>query len=86
MIGSAFNIMIVYTQTCSFIIISLQVPPIPANDQPVYIPPPDRAVAEPGRMQDMHIDVAYQGIVDLHPQPLAVSNFRLSADWPLFDQ
>ncbi len=64
--------------------IPLQVPPAPANNQREDIPPPDRGFAEPGRMH--HIDVAYQGIVDYHPQPLAVSDFRLSADGPHFDQ
>jgi hypothetical protein len=62
--------------------IPLQVPPTPTNDQREDIPAPDRRVAEPGRMQDRHVDVAYQGIVDYHPQPLAVSNFRLSVDGP----
>ena len=67
---------------------TLQVPPAPANDQREDIPAPDRGVlAEPGRMHDLHhIDVAHQGIVDYHPHPLAVSNFRLSADGSLFDQ
>ena len=56
----------------------LQVPPVPANNQREDIPPPRRGVAEPGRMQDLHhVDVAYQGIVDYRPQPLAVSNFHL---------
>jgi hypothetical protein len=72
------------------ICIPLQVPPAPANNQRGDIPPPDRGVtgvAEPGRMQDLHhIDMDYQGIVDYHPQPLAVSNFHLSADGPLMDQ
>ena len=67
---------------------TLQGPPAPANDQREDIPAPDRGVlAEPGRMHDLHhIDVAHQGIVDYHPHPLAVSNFRLSADGSLFDQ
>ena len=68
--------------------VPLQVPPAPANNQQEDIPPPDRGVlVEPGRMQGLHHnDVAYQGIVDYHPQPQAVSNFRFSADGPLFDQ
>jgi hypothetical protein len=73
--------------------IPLQVAPAPAgpvNNQLENIPPPGRGVvAEPARMQDLHhFDVAYQGIVDYHPQPLAVSNcnFHLSADGPLINQ
>ncbi|KAH9995125.1 hypothetical protein BJV77DRAFT_272522 [Russula vinacea] len=50
------------------------VPPAPANGQPEGhrdIPPPGRGVARPGRVQDPdHFDMAYQGIVDYHPQPL----------------
>jgi hypothetical protein len=63
------------------ICIPLQVPHAPANNRREDIPPPDRGIAEPGRMQDPHphhIDVAYQGIVDYHPQPLAVSNFHIA--------
>jgi hypothetical protein len=64
---------------------SLQVTPAPANNQREDIP--DRGIAEPGRMRDLnHIDVAYQGIVDYQPQPLAVSDFHLSANGPDFDQ
>ena len=67
--------------------IPLQVPRAPTNNQPEDITPPGRGITEPGRMQDPHhIDVAYQGIVDYHPQPLAVSDFHLSTDGPLFDQ
>ena len=67
--------------------IALQVPPAPANNQREDIPPPDGGVAEPGRMEDLHhIDVAYQGAVDHHRQPLAVSNFHLPVGGPLFDQ
>ena len=70
----------------SSICIPLQVLPAAADNQREDIPPPDRGVAEPARMQDMyHVDVAYQGIVDYHPQPLAVSNLHLSAAGPLFD-
>ena len=58
----------------------LQVPPAPADGQREDIPPPGRGVAEPGRMQDLHhIDVAYQGNVDYHPQPIVVGIFHLSA-------
>jgi hypothetical protein len=53
----------------------------------VELRPPRPALA-PRRMDDLqhildHIDVSYQGY---HPQPLAVSNFHLSADGPHFDQ
>ena len=66
--------------------IPLQVPPAPANNQREDIPPPGGGAAEPDRMQNLHhIDLAYQGIIDYRPQPLAVSNFHLSADGPLFD-
>ncbi|KAF8462235.1 hypothetical protein DFH94DRAFT_699820 [Russula ochroleuca] len=49
------------------------IPPA-VNGQPEIhredIPPPVRG-ARPGRMQDPHhFDVAYQGVVDYHPQPL----------------
>jgi hypothetical protein len=89
MLGSAFNIvntllnaLNAHLSTCI-----LQVPPAPANNQREDIPRLDRGVAELGRIQDLHhIDVAYEGIVDYHPQPLAVSNFHFSADGPLFDQ
>jgi hypothetical protein len=53
--------------------IPLQVPPAAANNQREDIPPPDGGVAEPGGVQDLYhrdIDVARQGIVDYHPQPL----------------
>jgi hypothetical protein len=87
MLGSAFNILNTLLNAYISICILLQVPPTPANNQQEDIPLPDRGVAEPGRMEDLHhIDVAYQGIVDYHPQPLAVSNFHLSADGSLFDQ
>ena len=66
--------------------IPLQVPPAPANIQQEDIPAPDRGVAEPGSMQEMHhIDVAYQGIIDYRPQSLVVSNFHLPADGALID-
>lgn len=67
---------------CSFIsVCPSQVPPAPANGQPEGhrdIPPPGRGVARPGRVQDPdHFDMAYQGIVDYHFQPLLdVSNFH----------
>ena len=62
-----------------------EIPLALANNQR-EIPPPDRGVPELGRMQgDLHhVDVAYQGIVDHHPQPLAVSNFHPYAAAPLF--
>ena len=52
------------------------------------VPPPVLGVAAPDRVQDPHyVDVAYQGIVDYHPQPLVgVSNTRTSATKPPFDQ
>ena len=65
--------------------ITPQVLPAPANNRQEDIPPLDRGVAEPGRMQDQH-HIDYQGIIDYHPQPPAVSNFRPSVDGPLFDQ
>jgi hypothetical protein len=40
----------------------------------------------PGRMQDPHIDLAYQGPIDHHPQLMAVSNIHNSAIGPSFDQ
>ena len=69
--------------------IPLQVPPIPTNGRPEGhredIPPPNGGVAGP--LQDLHhLDIAYQAIVDYHPQPLAVSNFHLSVSGSLFDQ
>ena len=85
MLGSVFSIV---ASCLTLMCIPPQVPPAAANNQPENIPPPDRGVAEPARMQDLrvhHIDVAYQGIVDYHPQPLAVSNFHLSAARPLVD-
>lgn len=61
----------------------LQVPPAPGHGQPEGhredIPLPVGGVAMPGRVQDPHrVDMAYQGIVDYHPQPLAVSIFHLT--------
>jgi hypothetical protein len=82
-LGSAFTIVYPLPNAHLSMCIPLQVPLAPANNQRVDIPPPGR-VAEPGRMQDLHhIDVAYQGIVNYHPQPLAVSYFYLSVDRPL---
>ena len=69
-----------------------QVPPAPANGEPEGhredIPPPVRGVAEPGRMQDpMHFDVAYQGVVDYHHQPLVgVSNSHLLTAEPPYQR
>jgi hypothetical protein len=61
-----------------------QVPP--ANGQPEGhredIPPPVREIAQGPH----HFDVAYQGVVDYHPQPLVgVSNLHLSSTEPPFD-
>ena len=66
----------------------LQVPPAPPNNQQEDIPPPDGGVlADPARVGIKDpIDMTYQGIVDYHPQPLAVSNFHLLGDEPLFNQ
>jgi hypothetical protein len=66
----------------SFINVPLQAPPAPGHGQPEGhhedIRPPVGGVAAPGRVQDPHrIDMGYQGIVDYHPQPLAVSIFHL---------
>jgi hypothetical protein len=67
---------------CSFHQCVPQIPPA-VNGQPEIhredIPPPVRG-ARPGRMQDPHhFDVAYQGVVDYHPQPLlGVSNSHLT--------
>jgi hypothetical protein len=59
-----------------------QVPPAPANGQPghpEYRPPQVRGAAGPDRVQYPHqFDVAYQGVVDYHPQPVAVSDSPLS--------
>ena len=66
-----------------------QVPPALANGQPgghqEGIPPPVRNVAGP---QDLHhFDVAYQGVVDYHAQPLVgVSDSHPSAAEPAYDQ
>jgi hypothetical protein len=86
-LGLAFNVVCTLLNAHLSMCIPLQVPPAPANNQREDIPPPDRGVAELGRIQDLHhIDMAYQGIIDYHPQPLAVSNFYLSADRSLSDQ
>ena len=68
-----------------------QVPPAPDNSQPEGhhedIPLPVGGVAGPGpvRVQDpRRNDMAYQGIVDYHPQPPAVSIFYLTATEPLY--
>ena len=63
-----------------------QVPPAPANGQPEGhredVHPPVRNVEDP-----RHFDVAYQGAVDYHPQPLVgVGSSRPSAVEPPFDQ
>ena len=93
MLGSVSDIRTFYLlYRCSFI--NPQIPPTPAIGQPELeghredIPPPVWGVAVPGRVQDPHyVDVAYQGVVDYHPQPLVgVSNTRPSATKPPFDQ
>jgi hypothetical protein len=77
----------------SLMSIPSQVPPAPANGQLEGhrdIPPPVRGVTGPGtsRVHDPdHFDVAYQGIVDYHPQPLLdVSNSHPSASGAPFAQ
>ncbi len=72
----------------SSVCIPLQVSPAPADglpeDHQEDIPPPVGSVAGPGGVQDPpYIDAAYQGMADYHPQPLGVSNSRLSAAGPL---
>ena len=67
--------------------IPLQVPPAPGHGEPEGyhedIPPPVGGVAGPGRVHDPHyINMAYQGIVDYRPQPVAVSIFHLTATEP----
>ena len=79
MLGSAFNVVCTLFDAHLSMCTLLQVPPTPVNNQREDIPPPDRADLQ-------YIDVAYQGIVNYHPQPLAVSNFHLSAGEPLFNQ
>jgi hypothetical protein len=90
MLGSVFDIGSLYTGPSphSSMCILLQVPPAPAHGQPEGhredVPPPVGGVAGPGRMQDPHyIDMAYQGIVDYRPQPLAVSIFHFTVAEPL---
>jgi hypothetical protein len=70
--------------------IPLQVPPAlaNANGEPERhredIPPPVRNVAGP---QDRHhFDVAYQGVVDYHPQPLVGVSSSRPSDEPPFDR
>jgi hypothetical protein len=71
----------------------LQAPPAPANLNGQHHPGGYREDViqpirgdEPGRVQDPHIDPAYQGAMDHHPQLMAVSNVRISATGPSFDQ
>jgi hypothetical protein len=79
MLGSASNVVCTLFDAHLSMCIPLQVPPTPVNNQREDIPPPDRA-----DLADLHhIDVAYQDIVDYHPQPLAVSNLHHSVDGPL---
>jgi hypothetical protein len=68
-----------------------QVAPAPANDGQPEGHREDRVEREvvgPGRVQDPHhFDVAFQGVVDYHPQPIVdVSNSHLSTTEPLFEQ
>jgi hypothetical protein len=84
MLGSVFNIGTFYAGSHSSMCISLQVPPALGHGQPEGhhedIPLPVGGVAGPGRVQDLHhINNAHQGIVDYHPQPLAVGIFHLTA-------
>jgi len=76
MLGSVFDTGTFYAGPHSLMCIPLQVPPAPGHGQPEGhredIPPPIGGVAGPGRVQDPHrIDMAYQGIVDYRPHPLA---------------
>lgn len=67
---------------------SIQVPPAPARGQPVAhheaLPPPvGGVVGSPGIVQNpCHNDMAYQGILDYRPRPIAVSIFHLTATGP----
>jgi hypothetical protein len=78
MLGSVFDIGTFYTGAHPSTCFPLQVQPAPAHGQPEAhhedLPPPVKDVAWPGRVQDSHhYDNAYQGVVDYHPQPFAVS-------------
>ena len=90
MLGSVSDIRAFTIYRCSFT--SPQILPAPAIGHPEGhredIPPPVFGVAAPGRVQDPHyVDMAYQGVVDYHPQPLVgVSNTRPSTTKPPFDQ
>ena len=74
---------LLFTYAHSSLCLPLQVPPAP-NGQPEGhqedIPPPVRGFARLGGMQDpRNLDVAYQGVVDYHPQQLlGVSSSHLS--------
>ena len=62
--------------------VSLQVLPAADNGQlegyQDNIPPQIRGIAGlVGQQDPHHIDVAYHGVVDYHPQPLGVSDFHL---------
>ena len=78
-----------FTHVHSSMCIPLQVPPAPDNDQleghREDILLPVRNIAGP--QDPHHFDVAYQGAVDYHPQPLVgVSGSRPSAAESPFDQ
>lgn len=85
-LGSVFDIRVgtFFTNGHSSLCLPPQVPPAP-NGQPEGhqedIPPPVRGFARLGGMQDpRHLDVAYQGVVDYHPQQLlGVSSSHLSS-------
>ena len=78
-------VLLPFTNVRSSICIPPQVPPALANGQPEGH---REDIPRPGRVQDPHhFDVAYQGIVDYHPQPLVgVSNPHLSSTESPFDQ
>jgi hypothetical protein len=81
MLGSVFDIGSFYTSRNSPMCIPLQVPPAPGHGQPEGyredMPLPVGCAIGPGRDEDPHrIDMAYQGIVNYRPQPLAVSIFH----------
>jgi hypothetical protein len=85
MLGSVFDIGTFYFYAGPHLSISMcihiQVPPAPGHGQPEGhredTPPPVGGAA--GVQDPHHIDMAYQGIVDYRPQPLAVSIFHLTA-------
>lgn len=84
--GSVFDIGSFYTGPHSSICIPPQAPPAGHGQPEAHrnnIAPPLGSSIGPGRVEDPHrVDMAYQGIVDYRPQPLAVSIFHLSATEP----